>query len=292
MAEECLAAAEDDDGRWLALTGIGNIHKDTEHYPEAMDAHSAALDLALGKLPAKRAAQSWNNLGTLFINASAWDLALECLSRITEDQEYARAWPPYVAHTNLALCHLHLGQINAGLLSTAQAFRLETRDLIEENLTGPVALRLAFVQLSLHSDWSNRAEIFNRAAEATEFSQREPGPYMDAMGVLIEASLESAFGDREAGISSMAALLPRAPSKALPDVLFALVCAEKLAGRRDEALAHLREWERHLYPDGAARARALGLTSWLSLGETIHEHRREMLHFYVPPALRELLKAA
>jgi len=143
IARECVRETHADFARhWKSLTAVGNIACADEQFEVALQAHQQALDMAQERDDCARIAMSWNNLGVIFVAASAWDLAIECFSRITENRRLVKAWSPYLAHGNLALCHLHLDYLRQGLESARQAIRLESADLIAKNPHSFVAFRL------------------------------------------------------------------------------------------------------------------------------------------------------
>ncbi len=296
LAEQCLVEAGDEiDGRWRALTAIGNIQRSYEDFSASIDAHADALRIADESQNHVQRAISWNNLGVDFLTASAWDLAIECFSRVTLSPVLVRAWPPYSAHGNLALCHLHLDNVREGVLEIREALRNETPELVDANPFTPVTMRHTFVQLGLQSNRVARSEIERRAWEANVFATAHPEPRSEILVGLIEASLEVAYGQREAGIQKMEALLTsaRAIPQVLADVLFSLVQAERLAGRPQRALHYLQEWGRHLYPDGPRRAKLLGLTSWMETGATLQEQMTELscaMRPSLPESIRRLLE--
>ncbi len=297
LAEQCLIEAGDEaDGRWRAFTAIGNISRSYENFPAAIDAHAEALHIADRCEDHAQVAISWNNLGVDFLMASAWDLAIECFSRVTLSPVLVRAWPPYSAHGNLALCHLYLDNIREGVLEIREALRNETPELVEANPHTPVTMRHTFVQLGLLSNRVARTEVERRAWEANVFATARPEPRSEILVGLIEASLEVGFSDRDSGIKKMEALLERArhTPEVRADVLFSLVQAERLAGRPQRALHHLQEWGRHLYPDGPRRAKMLGLTSWMETGATLKEQMAELscaMRPSLPESIRRLLEA-
>ncbi|MEQ1515151.1 MAG: hypothetical protein ABL931_01525 [Usitatibacteraceae bacterium] len=280
LANECVrSSAGEPDLHWKSLTTLGNVLRADERFGPALDAHVNALQIALTRKHAVHTAMSWNNLGVIFVTASAWDLAIECFSRVTEDKCLARASSPYLAHGNLALCHLHLDSIRQGTESIRQALRLETEALIARHPHAYVAFRLTFIQLALQGNRILPDEINRRAEEARVFAAGYADTRIGVLSELITANVEFAFGVRSTGLEMMASLRLRAQAipQIISDVLFALVQAEKLAGRPERARAYLDEWSLHLYADGAAQAKTkLDIASWLPTGEFLKDHLREL----------------
>lgn len=294
-AEAALPQAEGTIARWRCLAAIGNAAKGTEDYAGALDAHAESLHLAEAAGEYSYVARSWNNLGGVFLTASAFDLAVDCYAQVTENRVLARAWPPYHAHGNLALCHLHLDQVAFGIPEVRQALRLESPELIAHNPHSPVSTRYTFVQLALQGNRVGLADIRERALEAASFAARYPDPRSDILAALAGAAIEVAYGDRAEGIAAMErqlALTANFPH-VRNDALFCLVQAERIADRPDRAMMYLDEWGKHLFPDGPQRAKVLGLTSWLSpevrLGEQMSELALAMRPT-LPPSIRKLLE--
>ena len=280
IASVCVqSSVADPDRHWKSLTTLGNVLRADERFGSALDAHVNALHIALSQKDAIHTAMSWNNLGVIFLSASAWDLAIECFSRVTEDKCLVRASSPYLAHGNLALCHLHLDSIRQGTESVRQALRLESEELIVRHPHAFVAFRLTFIQLALQGNRIFRDEIKRRAEEARAFAAGHHDTHVGVLSELIAANMEFAFGARDAGLEMMASLRLRARAipQVISDVLFALVQAEKLAGHPERARAYLDEWSLHLYADGAAQAKTrLDIASWLPAGEFLKDHLREL----------------
>lgn len=280
IANVCVqSTVADSERHWKSLTTLGNVLRADERFGPALDAHVYALQIALSRKDAVRTAMSWNNLGVIFVTASAWDLATECFSRVTEDSRLVRASPPYLAHGNLALCHLHLDSIRQGIESVRQALRLESENLIVRHPHAYVAFRLTFIQLALQGNRIFPDEIKRRAEEARAFATGHEDTHLGVLNELIAANVEFAFGARDVGLKVMESLRLRARAipQVMSDVLFALVQAEKLAGRPERARAYLDEWSLHLYADGAAQAKTkLDIASWLPAGEFLKDHLREL----------------
>ncbi|MBL8526006.1 MAG: hypothetical protein JNN20_20165 [Betaproteobacteria bacterium] len=280
IAQLCVQSTRRDPDRyWKSLTALGNVLCANEQFGAALDAHADALELALSQADAARMAMSWNNLGTIFLTASAWDIAVECFSRITENPTLVKAWRPYQAHGNLALCHLHLDSIRQGVESMRQALRLETPELITHNPRTYVAFRLTYIQLALQGNRIWPQEIKRRANEAREFAAAHADPHISVLSELIAANIEFAFGDREASLRKMESLRIRARvvPQVLSDVLFALVQAGKLTGNAERARVYLDEWSIHLYAEADQHAKArLGISGWLPTGAFLCDHWNEL----------------
>lgn len=280
IAQDCVErTGADPERQWKSLTALGNIQFADERFRPALDAHAAALNIAIARNDAVRTALSWNNIGVLFLTASEWFTAIECFSRVTEDRRLVRAWRPYLAHGNLALCHLHLDYVRQGMESVRQALRLENTELIARNPYSYVAFRLTFVQLALQGNRTAAAEIKRRAQEAIEFAARRKEQHIRLLSELIAANIEFAFGNRAASIQQMEVLRSRARAipQVLCDVLFSLVQAEKLAGHPERVRACLNEWSLHLYPEAPADAEAkLDISGSLPAGEFLNDYLNEM----------------
>ncbi len=280
LAKECVLATGDDaDRRWKSLTALGNVLRADERYAPALDAHVSALQIALARGHAAHTVMSWNNLGVIFLTASAWDLAIECFSRVTENPALVRAWQPYSQHTNLALCHLQLGSMREGLLAARQALRIETPEIIARNHYTYVALRLTFVQLALQGNRVHMDDIRARAREARDFAAAHDDSRTSILSDLIAANLEFAYGERSEGLAAMKGLLLRARKvpQVMSDVLFSLLQAEKLAGNTFAARTCVDEWSEHLFPEGESRAKAmLDIQGWLPAGKFLRDHLREL----------------
>ncbi len=296
LAQSVLAECGDDvDARWRGLSAVGNIHMATEMFDDAIEAHVEALSMARQVGDNVHTVMSWNNLGLTFHIASAFDLAIDCYSRIVESPELVRAWPPYHAHANMASSYLHIDEVRQGLVQIRQALRLETPELVEKNPHSPVAFRHTFVQLAFQSNRVEKAEVKRRAREMEIYAGMYPDRRSEILIEICQASLEVAFGDRYAGIARMERQIPaaRATPHVLNDALLALVHAERLAGRPERAMTHLAEWGLHLYADGPRRAKLLGLNRWLETGATLHEQMAELsaaMRPTLPPSIRRLLE--
>lgn len=279
IARKCVQATHADFAlHWKSLTAMGIVAGADEQFEAALQAHQHALSMALGNDDCWRIAMSWNNIGVVFIAAGAWDLAIECLSRITEDRRLVQAWPPYLAHGNLALCHLHLDYVRQGLESVRQALRLETPELITKNPRSFVTFRLTFVQLALRSNRVWPAEIRKRANEACGFAADKTDVHIVVLGDLVKASVEFAYGDRRQAMEVMESLRVevRSTPQVMSDVLFALVQAGKFAGRREQVVSCLNEWSSHICADAASYAKSnFDIVSWLPAGEFLKDHLLE-----------------
>ena len=286
LAESALASGGDP---WSGYNALGNIHLATESLEDAVEAHTSALAHAPD---ARSTAISWNNLGVAFLNASAFDVAIECFGRIIESRALSAARPPYLTEMNIALCHLHVGNITEGLAHAREAFELESPAIVTANLSAPVILRNVFIQLALQSNHVTRVEIEQRAHEAQAHHLASPDVRTELLVAIINACIDVAYHDRARGLDKLNRTLvsARQHPSILMDTLLALVQAEKLSGRTSQAIAHLNEWLRHTFPDLPKAAAALRIKRWMGTGEVVREQLHELIGAVpMPPALATLL---
>ncbi len=297
LANATLAGGNDDFGRWRCLMAIGNIQRSMEDFTASLAAHGEALNMARAAGNPVHVAMAWNNLGCTFLGASCFDLAVECFARITEDPELVAAWPPYYALQNMALCHLYLDVLPDGVACARRAIALETPDLVKLNPHAPVNVRYMLVQLGLQGDTVPAADIRTATIEAEAWLQHAPDRRSAILVALCNAGMELLWGDHNAGMAQIRAQLEEARElpHVLPEVLFALVKGEILAGRPEQAMVHLGEWATHVYHDGPRQAKLLAVGGFLAPGATLREQMAELMpamRLALPPSIRALLEAA
>jgi tetratricopeptide (TPR) repeat protein len=107
----------------IALTLLGVCSADTGNLPKAMEAYADALSLAQRHDDTLQEAKIWQNLGAALLYSGLFREAIGCFSTAFELVKRAPEVRPFVsgAHANIALCHLNLDEITAGLSAIRRA---------------------------------------------------------------------------------------------------------------------------------------------------------------------------
>ncbi|MBL8512225.1 MAG: tetratricopeptide repeat protein [Betaproteobacteria bacterium] len=275
LAQEAVAAATalgDRAVQFRALTAMGHVLRASGDFEGALNLHGAALKLAESYWHHDDMALGWNNIGVIFQVGSAWELAIECFARVTDQAPLNSTPAAYLARVNMALCYMHLGDEAAGLPEAETALGLEESPTCPKTIYTSLLLRHAYVQMALKSERLTPETIRTHAAAAAALGNPDGDPRCAILQALISGSLTVAYGDREAGITTLEGA--RAIAQQVPDMvadtLACLIDAEKLAGRPGRAQQYLAEWLKHVYHDANWQAlQKLNLRSLSAVGETL-----------------------
>ncbi|MFM7459460.1 MAG: tetratricopeptide repeat protein, partial [Burkholderiales bacterium] len=251
VARQAAAVAHDDD-RFRVLTALGCVLTTLGHNAQAIDVFTDALSMATEP---SQLVTGLNNVGMVFLNSGNIELAVKCFERVIDDPLLLKARSPYIALRNLGQCWLYLGQFRDALLACRNAFRRETQEQVQQHPFAPLNLRHVFIQIAAHSDLVASTEMVGRAEEALALAKASADPQANVITALLTAALEMQTHP-ESALASIRKLLPAARTvpTMLPDVLFALVHAERRLGYKNEAIVHLLEWGRLINVDIDAKA--------------------------------------
>ncbi|MBL8511196.1 MAG: transcriptional regulator, partial [Betaproteobacteria bacterium] len=284
LALWCIAQSqsiEDDLLLFRSYSALGHVLRASERFAEALNVLTTALTLSQTKLGPDEVAKAWNNLGVLFLGGCAWQLAIECFYKIIDNEVLRTTVDAHKAYGNAALSHLHCGNVVEGLTAIGHARRMAPANFRE---TEPFCFffRLhTLVQLALRSGRVGASELVDAVAEVQRCDcLRADNRRIDLLCDLIEGGVAVSYGqDREAGIAALYRALQKAhfTPDLMVDVLSCLVQAELLAGRADQATAHLEAWIARTYEDaGWQAAEKLGLHSTARVSRVLQDRWPEL----------------
>jgi putative two-component system response regulator len=231
----------------LTLQAI--IDADTGNMPRAIEGYVEALDLARARRDADPFGETsvWMNLGVALNYAAQYRDSLACLEHAVHlgseagagslGQSLAKA-----ATANIALCCLHLGEIERGLKAAEGALRGMGEPRSSADFTSRVLREHYYVRLLVEAGEvqaaGEHAAIAQRYAYATS-SVRAQIAADSAQGLY-----EVRAGRTEAGIERLTRAAERSRRELpvmLRDVLSTLVKAYEFLGMPREALVHVQE---------------------------------------------------
>ncbi|MBL8510347.1 MAG: HD domain-containing protein, partial [Betaproteobacteria bacterium] len=144
----------------------------------------------------------------------------------------------YKIHTNLAISHLHLKDVKAGLASARKAQRLETPDFIAQRPFNAVILRRTHIRLLILA--GRPVEAAPLVESILALGRAHPSPPIDIAVLLAHGSYDMAAGRHDVGLTRLrqALALARHHTAALSDALITVADAEAQAGNRDAAAVY------------------------------------------------------
>jgi putative two-component system response regulator len=231
----------DDRQTAVALTVLGVCAADTGNLPRAMEAYADALSLTQKHDDTFQEAKIWQNLGVALIYSGLFREAIGCFSAVFELAKRFEGVRPFLAisHANIALCHLNLDEINAGLLAIQRASELL------QNLSDAHSILHRVLFENYHTRLLIEADNFEGAREhakvARTFASQSKSPRADISASVAEGLAEVFSGQSDVGISRLTSTLQRgiALKVTIREVLVALVKAHEHIGQHDKALEYL-----------------------------------------------------
>ena len=240
-----------------ALTASGVILCDLGDIAGAIEFHSRALHRATQQTNAIEASRTWNNIGSCFVASGNHDLAAACFRRSI--QVVASTTTPlhsrFAAEANLALCHFHLGDIEAGLCEAYKALHEVTPDTEVNDIHSVLLLQRNLARLLLAAnrldDAGYHLSVVVRLTAATG------SPRAAIACATVQAAYELAKGETDVALTRLAGALAEARKlpAVLRDTLACLAKAEYAAGHPKNARLRLLELSDHTYESAIAQAR-------------------------------------
>ena len=225
----------------IALTLLGVCAADTGNLPKAMEAYANALSAVQKQNDILQEAKIWQNLGAALLYGGLFREAIGCFSTAFALVKRAPEVEPFVAgaYANIALCHLNLDEIAAGLSAVRQA--VETRQHCSDahSVLNRVLIENYYTRLLLEAaDFKSAKEHANTAHHFASMTQ---SPRADIFASIAEDLTEVFSGHSAVGIQRLTATFERAVSLKVPsrEALVALVKAHEHIGQHDEALEYL-----------------------------------------------------
>ncbi len=225
----------------VALTMLGVCAADTGNFPKAMEAYADALSLSQKSNDVVQEAKVWQNLGAALSYSGLFREAIGCFSTVFRLVKRAAEVNPFVAvaHANIALCHLNLDEISAGLSSIQKASELLHNPTDAHSVLQRVLTENYYTRLLLEAD--NFEGAREHATAARHFASQSKSPRADISASVAEGLAEVFSGQSDIGISRLTATLERgiALKVTIREVLVALVKAHEHIGQHDKALEYL-----------------------------------------------------
>ncbi len=235
----------------------GNILTDTGDISRAMEIYAAALKLAEAEQDSSAIAHVWNNLAVMFTSMAAYDVAVEsywrALNQLQQGPIDISSF--YTVYLNLALCHLHMGDLEAGLDAAENACALETPEIVCRNPAHSIFLRRNYVRLLIMAKRPNEAAPL--VDEAIHLSETHPSERTTIAALVTQAIYDVACGEVKSGLDRLEHALARARRlpAALRDTLMCMMQAQEAAGRPDRAAFYLSELADHVHRRAVSLAR-------------------------------------
>ncbi len=224
-----------------ALTMLGICAADTGNLPMAMESYADALSLAQKSNDFVREGRVWLNLGAALIYSGLFREAIGCFAKVVELARIEKSLGSIVdgAQTNIALCHLHLDEINQGLIAIRKAIELSSKTPDAHSILNRVLAENYYTRLLL--EVSNFEGAREHARLAREFASQSKSPRADISASVAEGLAEVFSGQTDIGISRLTNTLDRAIALKVTsrEVLVALVKAFEYTGQHDRALEYL-----------------------------------------------------
>jgi putative two-component system response regulator len=225
----------------IALTLLGVCAADTGNLPKAMEAYADALSLTQKHDDTFQEAKIWQNLGVALIYSGLFREAIGCFSAVFELAKRFEGVRPFLAisHANIALCHLNLDEINAGLLAIQRASELLQNLSDAQSILHRVLFENYYTRLLIEAD--NFEGAREHAKVARHFASQSKSPRADISASVAEGLAEVFSGQSDVGISRLTSTLQRgiALKVTIREVLVALVKAHEHIGHHDKALEYL-----------------------------------------------------
>jgi putative two-component system response regulator len=225
----------------IALTLLGVCAADTGNLPKAMEAYADALSLTQKHDDRLQEAKIWQNLGAALLYSGLFREAIGCFATIFELAKRAPEVNPLVAgaQANIALCHLNLEEIAAGLIAIRKAAETLQNPSDAHSVLNRVLIENYYTRLLIEADNFDGAR--EHAAAARHFASQSKSPRADISASVAEGLAEVFSGQSDIGISRLTSTLQRgiALKVTIREVLVALVKAHEHIGQHDKALEYL-----------------------------------------------------
>jgi HD-GYP domain-containing protein (c-di-GMP phosphodiesterase class II) len=240
-----------------ALVACGLILGDVGDIAGAIEFHMRALSHATRDGNVVEVSRTWNNIGLCFLASGNYDLATACFDRSVKviADISAPLHSRFCAQCNLAHCHFHRGDIDAGLREAYKALHEVTEDILASDTFSVLLLRRNLVRLLLEAGRLDEAGF--HLAEVVELSNRLASPRAAIATATVQAAYEIAQGLSDVALTRLAAALTesRKVPAVLRDTLACLAKAEDVAGHPESARLRLQELSDHVYDLAITRAR-------------------------------------
>jgi putative two-component system response regulator len=225
----------------IALTLLGVCAADTGNLPKAMEAYADALSLTQKHDDTLQEAKIWQNLGAALLYSGLFREAIGCFSTAFELVKRAPEVRPFVsgAHANIALCHLNLDEITAGLSAIRKAVETLQNPSDAQSALNRVLTENYYTRLLLEAEDYEAAREHAKAAR--HFASMTKSPRADIFASVAEGLAEVFSGYADVGISRLTSTLERAIALKVTarEALVALVKAHEHIGQHDKALEYL-----------------------------------------------------
>lgn len=226
-----------------ALIAIGICSADSAGLATAMEAYADALALARGQQDRVREAKIWQNLGAALLYGGVYREALSCFReslRISEGDASLNSLSAGTL-TNIALGHLHLGEISQGLVAIRSAVEFPVDQKDSFSALNRVLAENCFTRLLVEAgDYQGASE---HARTARHFSGLANSPRAAISASVAEGLAEVFSGKSDLGLSRLEGTLERARALKVNgrDTLAALVQAYEHVGSPGKALIFLKQ---------------------------------------------------
>jgi putative two-component system response regulator len=226
-----------------ALTFHGILLADSGNLPSAIEAYSAALDIAVDLEDPYVEGVVWNNLGTAFLYSAQYVDAINCFKRcLTLASRDVRLVPVSAkASSNVALCCLFAEQYEAGISAVEAAIGQVGLPASANDFLSRVNSESNYCRLLLEvgriDDAVLRSDLAKRFAMASHLQRAEH------VAAIAEGLCDVYAGKTDIGLTRLQSALQQARVMkfSLRDALVAMVKAHDRAGNSQLALVHLRE---------------------------------------------------
>jgi putative two-component system response regulator len=241
LARQCAEEITDERQVATALTLLGVCAADTGNLPQAMEAYADALSLTQKNNDNVQEAKVWQNLGAALIYSGLFREAIGCFSTVFELAKRVEEVRPHLAVSqgNIALCHLNLDEVAAGISAIQKASELLQSPSDAQSVLHRVLVENYYTRLLLEADEFEGAREHAKAAR--HFASKSRSPRMDISASVAEGLAEVFSGQFDVGISRLTSTLQRgiALKVTIREVLVALVKAHEHIGQHDKALEYL-----------------------------------------------------
>jgi putative two-component system response regulator len=226
-----------------ALTVEGVMYADSGNISVAVEKYAEALQLVekLGDREAECIV--WVNLGVALMYGAQYSDAIACFEHVIAvaqaDSRLAHALAN--AHTNIALCALHLEDYGRGLKAAQAAIDESSDPRSAPELISRVIRESNYARLLIEVGSLDRAR--ERCKAARHYATLSKSARAETITSAVEGLLEVYSGNTDVGISRLTSALERARllRSHRHEVLAALVKAYEYIGQPERALVYLRE---------------------------------------------------
>ncbi len=224
-----------------ALNILGVCAADTGNLPLAMSSYADAMSLAQKTKDMSREGRTWHNLGTALMYTGLYREAITCFlkalefTNLVEDLISARA----PLHTNVAACHLYLGEISQGLVAIKKSIGSAVDSVDPNAILNRVLAENCYTRLLI--EVNNFEGAREHAKVARQYAALTNSARADISASVAEGLSEIYSSQIDVGLTRLQQTLHRAAALKVNahEVLVALVKTHEHLGQHDKALEYL-----------------------------------------------------